>query len=77
MSFVRGTRKSWLVADACFDCSQNSPISETKEFKRKFYQDCKTKDELKTFKARVYAYRGVVEDGFMDVDKRKLPLLPS
>lgn len=47
----------------------NSPISETKEFKRKFYQDCKTREELSTFKARVYSYRGVVEDGFMDVDK--------
>ncbi|KAH6908782.1 hypothetical protein BKA70DRAFT_1278787 [Coprinopsis sp. MPI-PUGE-AT-0042] len=47
----------------------NSPISETKEFKRKFYQDCKTREELATFKAKVYAYRGVVEDGFMDVDR--------
>ncbi|KAH6908783.1 hypothetical protein BKA70DRAFT_1278797 [Coprinopsis sp. MPI-PUGE-AT-0042] len=43
----------------------NSPVSETKEFKRRFIQDCKTQEELATFKAKVYAYRGVVEDGFV------------
>ncbi|KAH6908771.1 hypothetical protein BKA70DRAFT_1103304, partial [Coprinopsis sp. MPI-PUGE-AT-0042] len=42
------------------------PFVKTQKFKRRFYQVCNNREELSMFKAKVYAHRGVAEDGLMD-----------
>ena len=56
--------------------SQNTQVSETKEFRKSYFRESESKSEFKGASFSVWCYRGaVIAPKWKDVDTRKLLFL--